>query len=230
MDKPTYPKTCTLDGCERPFYGRGFCQYHYGRKRADGELVPLPPKPKVCTFPDCGDKAVSFGLCTSHRRQRDDGQPLRPVRRRTPPVDRFWSHVDKSGDCWPWTGRIDGTGYGKVAWFGKARLAHRVAYEVTRGPIPAGMHIDHICRNRRCVNPDHLRLATNKQNAENLSIQKNNTSGYRGVYWDRSRQRWSCAVTHNRRTINLGRYDTPEEAHAVVSEWRRENFTHSIEN
>lgn len=78
-------------------------------------------------------------------------------------AERFWAKVDKSGECWPWTATIDRYGYGTF-WLGRKVGAHRAAYELTRGPIPAGMDIDHLCRNRACVNPDHLEPVTRRVN------------------------------------------------------------------
>lgn len=66
--------------------------------------------------------------------------------------------------CIIWTGAVTSAGYGSL-WRGKGTaLAHRVVYEEARGPIPAGMTLDHLCRNRRCVNPDHLEPVTNREN------------------------------------------------------------------
>lgn len=86
-------------------------------------------------------------------------------------ADRFWPKVDRSGGpgaCWIWTGALHTAGYG-VLWGGRddARRwlrAHRVAYELLVGPIPDGMTLDHLCRNRRCVNPDHLEAVSNVEN------------------------------------------------------------------
>jgi hypothetical protein len=74
---------------------------------------------------------------------------------------RFWALVDRSGEssCWPWRGAIT-AGYGMFSPF----RAHRVAYTLLCGPIPAGLMLDHLCRNRACVNPAHLRPCTNREN------------------------------------------------------------------
>lgn len=80
--------------------------------------------------------------------------------------DRFWEKVDRSGSCWLWTGQVDGQGYGRFFISGHGQLgAHRVAYELMAGPIPEGLHIDHLCRVRHCVNPAHLEPVTPRQNA-----------------------------------------------------------------
>lgn len=81
------------------------------------------------------------------------------------PEDRFWSRVAIGGryECWVWKGGTTSSGYGR--WGSKpARQAHRVAYELTRGPIPEGLVLDHLCRNRVCVNPEHLDPVTNRVN------------------------------------------------------------------
>jgi len=78
--------------------------------------------------------------------------------------ERFWSKVDRSGDCWTWTaGRLP-KGYGRFHHNGKLRLAHRVAYEMVVGPIPDGLQLDHLCRNPACVNPVHLEPVTAREN------------------------------------------------------------------
>ena len=67
-------------------------------------------------------------------------------------------------NCWVWYGELNRNGYGRVWVQGKRLMAHRVVYESTRGPIPDGMVLDHLCRNRRCCNPDHLEPVTVKEN------------------------------------------------------------------
>ena len=67
--------------------------------------------------------------------------------------------------CIEWEGKRSSEGYGRLCIRGKKLYAHRAVYEAVHGPIPAGMWIDHICRNRMCINPEHLRIVTPKQNA-----------------------------------------------------------------
>lgn len=78
--------------------------------------------------------------------------------------ERFWLKVNRTGGCWLWTAAVSTGGYGRVHWDGKLRQAHRVAYELEVGPIPEGLELDHLCRVRRCVRPDHLEPVSGKVN------------------------------------------------------------------
>lgn len=90
------------------------------------------------------------------------------MRTKSDPMRRFMSYVDKSEDgCWNW--RVLSTGgYGRTKWFkGDVKyteLAHRAAYQLFIGPIPDGCCIDHLCRNRGCVNPAHLEAVSTREN------------------------------------------------------------------
>lgn len=77
---------------------------------------------------------------------------------------RFWSKVDKQSECWIWTAGVTPSGYGSFKLLGKNTAAHRLAYTITKGAIPNDLVLDHICRNRLCVNPDHLEIVTQKVN------------------------------------------------------------------
>lgn len=153
---------------------------------------------------------------------------------KVPPQQRFWPKVEKTDGCWEWTASKNKFGYGQIAAgttaAGKKKVlgAHRVAYEMTYGPIPEGLDIDHACRNRGCVKPTHLRAVTTKQNCENLAgAQSNNvSSGVRGVY--RTREgKWLARVTHNGKQYRAGIYETIPEAEAAVLAKRLELFTHN---
>ncbi|MCC6314201.1 MAG: HNH endonuclease [Thermomicrobiales bacterium] len=81
--------------------------------------------------------------------------------------DRFWSRVEITPGCWLWTGAINEDGYGHFRYGGirTMRKAHRVAYRIIRGVLPAGKVLHHTCDQRRCVNPAHLVPMTHKEHA-----------------------------------------------------------------
>ena len=122
-------------------------------------------------------------LAHSARRAKRDhgGDYLPPLHKMLPsPVDMpdrvayFLARVEKGADCWEWMGQRNATGYG-VMFLGKrdgkailgehSTLAHRMAYWLWVGPIPDGMVVDHLCRNRACVKPGHLEAVTQSLNA-----------------------------------------------------------------
>ncbi|KZA06714.1 HNH endonuclease signature motif containing protein [Acinetobacter baumannii] len=89
------------------------------------------------------------------------------VKRRSRPLsDRFWPKVggDTPIECWPWLASLNDGGYGQINFKGRPHRAHRIAYEFLVGPIPEGLVLDHLCRNRRCVNPWHLEPVTDEEN------------------------------------------------------------------
>lgn len=92
-----------------------------------------------------------------------------------PLEDRFWEKVDRSGECWNWTGTIytasGKLSYGKICVKNKQLLAHRVSYELAHGPIPEDKDVLHRCDNPLCVRPDHLFLGTHADNMQDM-VQK----------------------------------------------------------
>lgn len=156
----------------------------------------------------------------------------RPGPRPRPPQERFWAKVDKTGDCWLWTGSLVKNGYGVFSIGRKRILAHRISYEWEYGEIPAGMQIDHRCFSHSCVRPEHLRVVTKKQQQEHMpGARGNSKSGVRGVYWHKGPggrfPAWVAKVTHDKKEHFVGRFQTLEEAEAAVIAKRLELFTHN---
>lgn len=76
----------------------------------------------------------------------------------------LWDKVTVTGFCWLFEGWVDKEGYGYARFDLKAQRVHKLAYEQLIGPVPDGLHLDHLCRVRHCVNPDHLEPVTPREN------------------------------------------------------------------
>lgn len=118
---------------------------------------------RTCSVDGCLKASRDLGLCTMHAtRFRRTGTTDSP---RPSIEERFWSKVDKSGDCWLWTGSLTHNGYGRfAATKRKGVRSHRYAYEVTYGAIPEGHQVDHLCHVPACVRPDHLEAVLGGEN------------------------------------------------------------------
>jgi hypothetical protein len=186
---------------------------------------------KTCSI--CDRPHSSRGYCDVHCQRLRRAGKMAPLPKITA-EQRFWSKVDKSGDCWVWTGStFEPEGYGLFHLTvspGKyrSRTAHTFSFEIANGPVPPGFKIDHRCRNRLCVRPDHLRQATTKQNAENLGgANSASKTGVRGVSWDGRRGKYRARVMHHRKFIEVGSFKTLAEAAEAVRLKRIELFTHN---
>lgn len=185
-------RTCSVDGCDRPFYGKGWCNMHYQRWRKGS--------------PVGGAEEIAFA----------------------DPIKAFSARTQWNGDCLEWTGALYRNGYGQMNVNGRKDMPHRFAYRVANGEIPEGAEIDHICRNRKCCNIEHLRLTTPSQNNQNQArANRDNASGRRGVYRSSKGDRWFVQVKLNGQLFYGGTYASIEEADAAAIALRNRIFTHN---
>jgi len=187
-----------------------------------------------CSVDGCSKGTHAKGMCGAHYQRLRLGLPIVPVirRYREGQLDRnavFLSKVSTSLGCWEWLGRHSTEGYGVLNLGGRQQYAHRLSYEIHVGPIRDGLMIDHKCHNRGCVNPDHLQQVDNKRNHENRpGPPANNTSGVRGVSWNKKRKKYEAYVTHWGTRRRLGCFQTLDEAEQAVVSARNELFSNNL--
>ena len=166
---------------------------------------------KPCSIPECSRKHEARGYCASHYAQLRRGQELRPIK--SPGVPN-----EISGHRW----RLCGSGYvqGAPIGGGPQTMLHRLILDA-----PSGVEVDHWdgdpLNNRRA----NIRPVSRKQNRENQRVNARNTSGYRGVYWNKAAGKWQAYIGHNGKSTNLGIFDDVEAAAEAASAAREELFT-----
>ena len=176
---------------------------------------------KLCSLNGCDRKHEAKGFCNMHYlRFRKDGHPGEANPRKAEAVEEALRlRTERQGDCLVWTGSKVSKGYGSINSAGRALSAHRAAWELAHGPVPAGLVVDHICHNRACVEVTHLRLATLEENRRNLAgALSTNRLGIRNARRRRGRIEVRVLREH------VGFADTEEEAIALAATSRLEKF------
>lgn len=130
---------------------------------------------------------------------------------------KFWEKtVTGVGGCILWNGSMGDSGYGRVKRNKKWVGAHRIAYLFKNKVIPSGFEIDHLCRNRRCVNPEHLEAVSHRDNvlrgASGILRKHITTSKYIGVHWSSTKQKWVARLNVGGKLVFYGYFLSEEGA------------------
>lgn len=167
-----------LDCVERSPERRGLCKRCVKRRlRAGRELPPLQPRtpkpPRRCSVDDCKRRQVARGRCHAHWKELRRSELETELWNSDGPLQQhFWTLVEVGhpAGCWWWTGAKNDKGYARATVGGRTRGAHRWAYEFLVGEIGTDpdsgkpLDLDHLCKNRLCVNPDHMEPVTHQVN------------------------------------------------------------------
>ena len=121
----------------------------------------MPGRSTICSIDGCDRDLHARARCLRHY-VRDLRSGLLVADQRTP-YQRFWDSVCVTDSCWLWVGFLR-DGYGSMLLDGKRSGVHRISYQWLVGPIPDGLQLDHLCRVRNCVNPEHLEPVTQRVN------------------------------------------------------------------
>ena len=131
-------------------------------------------------------------------------------------IKNLWANTVppiSDNDCWLWKLALNSAGYGYIG-VGKERIGvHRFSYTLLIGAIPEGFVLDHICHVKHCINPKHLRLATQTENLINSFKTRANKSGFKGVSWCENAKKWRAFIKIDGKNKHLGLFLTPELAH-----------------
>jgi hypothetical protein len=144
--------------------------------------------------------------------------------------ERIAENVEPLNDCLIWTGYKTAGGYAHMSVDGRKRYIHRLVLEMANGPLPAGVVVDHKCRNTACVKLEHLQAVTVKQNQENLSRHGRGGSGHRGVSWCAQTRTWKVRVHHDGRAYWGGRHASLDAAGAAAVALRDRLFTNNLDD
>lgn len=130
--------------------------------------VAYSERTQTCSVGGCSAEVRGRGLCNSHylRRRRHGDVAAGGMSKLAPAAERFWSRVSVTESCWIWGGALDRLGYARFnAGDGTKPMVHRWSYEQLVGQIHDGLELDHLCRVRNCVNPEHLEPVDHRTNS-----------------------------------------------------------------
>lgn len=234
-------KLCTIEGCGKPYSCKGYCNKHYLRFRKYGDPLqtafrtPEEKASTICALEECDLPERTGGYCNRHYLRLNRYGDPRLVKQVPTVEERFWEKVDKNGEngCWVWTAGKFKTGYGSFNnGESTPAYAHRYSFQLHGGVLVKGLHIDHKCHVRDCVNPEHLRQVTTRQNVENHSGPTvASKTGIRGVCWDKGAGKYLAQLSRTengkRRNVLFKHFEDIYEAEKAVINARNTFHTHN---
>jgi hypothetical protein len=165
---------CSYTDCSNKSYAKKVCSGHYSQLKRGQDLKPIVLKGNsnskpFCSFLGCVNTQQAKKLCGAHWRQQHLGKELTILSNQISVMDRLNKNVVKTDYCWTWTGRVSGKyGYPQISLSGRQVMVHRVVFEELVRPLESGETIDHLCRNKICVNPDHLEAVSLRDNVKRM--------------------------------------------------------------
>lgn len=219
-------RKCAVEECERNVRAQQLCSMHYKRAWRSGLALPLPDplreehiRPRVgnskkrgiCSITACLKPHRSLGFCEAHYQQFvRTGDPIAGVV--LPGEERFNARFEKKDSgCWEWTGYTSSNGYGKISIDAHEWAAHRWSYVSAFGKISDGLVVDHLCYNKICVNPDHLRTATIAENNLNLPVLIAGAQAGPGVH-ELPGGKYAAILEVKGFPVTIGKFDSKDEA------------------
>jgi hypothetical protein len=171
-------KLCSFTDCVNTLYAKNLCSGHYSQAKRGQTLRPIVIKTNKasdipCTFSGCVNMQQAKLLCGAHWRQQHLGKELTILSNQIPIMARILDNIEKTDYCWVWTGRVSGKrGYPQISLSGRQVMVHRVVFEEVIRLLLPGETIDHLCRNRVCVNPEHLEPIPLRDNVKRMHAYK----------------------------------------------------------
>lgn len=173
-------KSCAINGCNGKYKGLGYCNKHYIRFKKYGDPLRRFLQ-KHCKVDGCNGIYKGKGYCAKHYQRMINHKDIN--HQRSPKyknaLDAYKANLIMNGpdECWGWSGKGDGKGYGVLSYKPMPWKIHRYSYTLYNGEIPDGMYVLHKCDQPICSNPNHLFAGTNLDNIKDMLHKKRNAKG-----------------------------------------------------
>lgn len=194
-------KLCSVENCNKEYFGLGYCIKHYKQFKKYGKI------PKR-TRRDSNEFIINDDVCWVILYDKNNIEKARAKFRTI-----YYDFISNPRLKW----HLHNYGYVDALWtdennFTQHTFLHEAIIQLSGQEVPDGYEIDHKDGNKLNCLDENLRICSHSQNGQNRGKNKNNTSGYKGVTWDRACQKWHARVTINNKEINLGNFKEVEDA------------------